>query len=69
MIQRTCEEELESCVKFEVFIDKLDVWKFSRWLEIIESYDQSRKSTNSFNSLLKEIQEDYDKDFKSDDLW
>ena len=48
MIQETSFKELDkSTTEFTILIDSLDVWKFSRWLELIEAYDCSRKSNES----------------------
>ena len=68
LIRKTSFEELDDGTAiFEVTVDALSIWKFSRFLELIEAYDTCRKSGNSFNLLLEEIKEDYDKDFKKDD--
>lgn len=71
LIQETSFKELDkSTTEFTILIDSLDVWKFSRWLELIEAYDSSRKSSNLFNTLINEIRDDYDKDFKKEEsLW
>ena len=72
MIRKTSFEELDDGTAiFEVTVDALSVWKFSRFLELIEAYDTGRKAKNSFDLLLEEIKEDYDKDYKKDDdkLW
>lgn len=72
LIRKTSFEELDDGTAiFEVTVDALSVWKFSRFLELIEAYDTGRKAKNSFDLLLEEIKEDYDKDYKKDDdkLW
>ena len=71
LIQETSFKELDkSTTEFTILIDSLDVWKFSRWLELIEAYDCSRKSSDLFDTLIREIMKDYDKDFKhEEDLW
>ena len=72
LIRKTSFEELDDGTAiFEVTVDGLSIWKFSRFLELIEAYDTGRKAKNSFDLLLEEIKEDYDKDFKKDDdeLW
>ena len=72
LIRKTSFEELDDgTALFEVTVDALCIWKFSRFLELIEAYDTGRKAKNSFELLLEEIKEDYDKDFKKDDdeLW
>lgn len=56
-------------IQYVIEINEDNDYKFCRWLDLMNAYDDSRKSTNNFNELLNEIQEDYDKDFKSDDLW
>ena len=72
LIRKTSFEELDDGTAiFEVTVDALCVWKFSRFLELIEAYDTCRKAGNSFELLLEEIKEDYEKDYKKDDdkLW
>ena len=72
MIRKTSFEELDDGTAiFEVTVDALYVWKFSRFLELIEAYDTLRKARNSIDVLLEEIKEDYEKDYKKDDdkLW
>ena len=72
LIRKTSFEELDDgTALFEVTVDALCVWKFSRFLELIEAYDTFRKARNSIDVLLDEIKEDYEKDYKKDDdkLW
>lgn len=72
LIRKTSFEELDDGTAiFEVTVDGLSIWKFSRFLELIEAYDTYRKAGNSFEVLLEEIKEDYEKDYKKDDdkLW
>ena len=72
LIAKIINEERETEYKkicYSIEINDIDDYKFRRWLDLMNSYDDSRKSTNNFNELLKEIQTDYDKDFKSEDLW
>ena len=48
-------------------INPIDEWKFMRFIDLINAYDTYRKSLNDFKTLMDEIKEDYDKDFKRDD--
>ena len=50
-------------------INPIDDYKFRRWLDIMNSYDDSRKATHNFNSLVREVMTDYDKDFNNEDDW
>lgn len=54
-------------IEFTITINSIDEWKFMRWLDIMNSYDEMRKSDNNFHSLIKEMRDDYDKDFKESD--
>ena len=65
------EKHFSNLKKRQYLIDvkEEDEWKFRRWIEAINAYDNSRKSTDIFNKVINEIQEDYNKDFKDDDLW
>ena len=68
LIRKTSFEELDDGTAiFEVTVDGLSIWKFSRFLELIEAYDTLRKARNSIDILLDEIKEDYKKD--DDKLW
>ena len=72
LIRKTSFEELDDGTAiFEVTVDGLSIWKFSRFLELIEAYDTFRKTRNSIDVLLDEIKDDYEKDYKKDDdkLW
>ena len=46
-------------------INQLDKWKFMRWIDLMNAFDDMRKSSYTFNKLLKEITDDYDKDEQS----
>lgn len=48
-------------------LDSINAWKCYRWIDLMNAYDSYRKSVNMFNKLIKEIAEDYDKDFKEDE--
>ena len=52
---------------FTIKINKINEWKFMRWLDIMNSYDDLRKSKYNYYSLLKEVENDYAKDFKERD--
>lgn len=51
-------------------INPIDEWKFMRWIDLMNAYDDYRKSFHEYNVLRNEIISDYNKDFKeSDDEW
>ena len=61
---KDCPEKDSEFVKnYIIQINPIDDYKFRRWLDIMNSYDDMRKSTNNFKSLLDEVIVDYDKDF------
>ena len=68
-IQDVPENSSEFVKQYIIEINPLDDYKFRRWLEIMNSYDDMRKSTNNYKSLVDEVETDYDKDFKEDDKW
>ena len=45
-------------------LNSINAWKCHRWIDLMNAYDTYRKSANMYNKLIKEIAEDYDKDFK-----
>lgn len=68
-IQDVPENSSEFVKQYIIEINPIDDWKFRRWLDIMNSYDSMRKSTNNYKTLLDEVESDYDKDFKEDDEW
>ena len=63
------ENDTEFIKTYVIQINPIDDYKFRRWLDIMNSYDDMRKSTHNYKSLLDEVRIDYDKDFKEDDEW
>ena len=64
------EKDSEFIKTYIIQINSIDDYKFRRWLDIMNSYDDIRKSTNNYNSLLDEVRVDYDKDYEDlDDEW
>ena len=57
----------ESQFTVEITVKNINEWKFFRWLELMDAYDDARKSNFKVNNLSKEIMEDYDKDFKEEE--
>ena len=65
-----CPEKDSEFVKtYVIQINPINDYKFRRWLDVMNSYDDSRKATNNFNSLILEIMNDYDKDFDDESGW
>ena len=48
-------------------IEPINEWKFMRWIDLMNAYDDYRKSFDDYNTLRKEIIEDYNKDYREDD--
>lgn len=64
------EKDTEFVKTYVIQINPIDDYKFRRWLDIMNSYDDMRKSAHSYKSLLDEIETDYDKDLKEEyDEW
>lgn len=64
------EKDTEFVKTYVIQIKPIDDYKFRRWLDIMNSYDDMRKSSHSYKSLLNEIETDYDKDLKEEyDEW
>ena len=61
------EKDTEFVKTYIIKINPIDDYKFRRWLDIMNNYDNMKKSTHNYKSLLDEIKTDYDKDFKERD--
>lgn len=61
------EKDTEFVKTYIIQINPIDDYKFRRWLDIMNNYDDMRKSTYNYESLLDEVKTDYDKDFKERD--
>ena len=57
----------DGSIQITFTIKEIDNWKFMRWIDLMNAYDDMRKSTHEYSQLIKEIGEDYDKDFKEED--
>ena len=57
------ENDTEFVKTYIIQINPIDDYKFRRWLDLMNVYDDMRKSTHSYKSLLDEVRIDYDKDF------
>ena len=45
-----------------IVIKDIDNYKFRRWLDLANSFDDLRKASKNYRELLHEIENDYDKD-------
>ena len=64
------EKDSEFLKNYIIQINSIDDYKFRRWLDLMNVYDDMRKSTHTYKSLLNEIETDYDKDLKEEyDKW
>ena len=57
------ESDNENKITITLKIDAINMWKFMRWVELMNCYDDFRKSSNNYELLFNEIITDYDKDF------
>lgn len=57
------ETDNENKTTITLKIDAINMWKFMRWVELMNCYDDFRKSSNNYELLFNEIITDYDKDF------
>ena len=57
------ENDTEFVKTYIIQINPIDDYKFRRWLDLMNVYDDMRKSTHTYKSLLDEVRIDYDKDF------
>ena len=64
-----CSKQMDDGKSMEIAfnINPIDEWKFMRWVDMMNAYDDMRKSTANFNQLRREIIDDYDKDFKQEE--
>lgn len=60
-----CNNRVEDNKKLEIAFDvkPINEWKFMRFIELINAYDDYRHSLHKFKMLKKELMEDYNKDF------
>ena len=63
------EKDSEFVKTYVIQINPINDYKFRRWLDVMNNYDDSRKASNNFNSLILEIMNDYDKDFDDKSGW
>lgn len=61
------ESDNENKITITLKIDAINMWKFMRWVELMNAYDDFRKSSNNYELLFNEIITDYDKDFGEKD--
>ena len=62
----THKDDGSNTFKYTVEVKLLDDWKFNRWIEMMNEYDNMRKGSHNYHKLLREISDDYDKDFKEE---
>lgn len=64
-----CSNQVDDGKSMEIAfnINPIDEWKFMRWVDMMNAYDDMRKSTANFNQFRREIIDDYDKDFKEEE--
>lgn len=64
-----CSNQVDDGKSMEIVfnINPIDEWKFMVWVDMMNAYDDMRKSTANFNQLRREIIDDYDKDFKEEE--
>ena len=68
IVEQTNSEILDDgSIHIEMTIRDINNWKFMRWIDLMNAYDDMRKSSYTYKKIQQEIIDDYDKDFKDFD--
>ena len=68
IVEQTNSEILDDgSIRIEMTIRDINNWKFMRWIDLMNAYDDMRKSSHTYKKIQQEIVDDYDKDFKDFD--